>query len=264
MAAHDHRRGRSPARCRFRGPLGLACLALIAACAGLLPAGAAQAVGEPVNTAPPVLTLSGSTLITSDGTWLGQSRPFAYAWFRCASTALESCTQVPGQTNPSYPITAADSGKRIRSRVTAFNEVASASSFSGPTATIPAAPPPPPPAAPKLDPFPRVVIAGRRRGSLTLVSELTVSGPRGALVRMRCRGRGCPVSRTGGTIGRRGRLRLRRAERTYRAGAVIEIRVLDEDEGRIGKFTRVRFRRGIPVRMDSCLAPGASAPSRCS
>ena len=258
MDAHDG----SPRRLTAHSRLRCAGLALSTAFASLLPAAAAQAAGEPVNTAPPQLTLSGSTLITSDGAWVGQTRPFAYAWFRCANSALESCVHVQGQTNPAYPLTAADAGMRIRSAVRASNELGSASSFSAPTTTIPG--PPPPRAAPKLDPFPRVVIAGRRRGALTLVSELVVSGPRGALVRLRCRGRGCPLTRTGGTIGRRGRLRLRRAERTYRVGTVIEIRVLDEDQERIGKFTRVSFRRGIPLRKDSCLEPGARRPSRCT
>ena len=257
MDAHDASPGRSTAHSRWRR----AGLALGAALAGLLPTAPAQAAGEPVNTAPPQLTLSGSTLITSDGAWVGQTRPFAYAWFRCANSALESCVHVQGLTNPAYPLTAADAGMRIRSAVRASNELGSASSFSAPTTTIPG--PPPPPRAAKLDPFPRVVIEGRRRGSLTHVSKLMVSGPRGALVRMRCRGRGCPLRRLASTIGRDRRLRLRRAERTYRAGTVIEILVLDQDEERIGKFTRVRFRRGTPGFTNACLEPGAQTPSRC-
>ena len=258
MDAHDGSLYRSTVRRRFR----LTCSALVAVCAALLPGTAAQAAGEPVNTAPPELRLSGSSLITSDGTWVGQTRPFAYAWFRCADSALESCVHVPGQATPTYPLTAADGGKRIRSAVRASNDLGSASSFSAPTTPIPVARPSPRTAL-KLDPFPRVVIAGRRRGPLTHVSELMVRGPRGAVVRLRCRGRGCPLRRTAGRIGRRGRLRLRRAERTYRAGAVIEIRIVDDSKKRVGKFTRVRFRRGIPLRQDSCLEPGTRTPSRC-
>ena len=258
MDAYDGSLPRSTSRSR----LWLACLALSAPLAGLLPVTPAQAVGEPVNTVPPALTLSGSTLITSDGSWVGHSQPFAYAWFRCANSALESCVHVPGQTSPAYPLTAADTGKRMRSAVRATNDLGSASSFSAPSAIV-ASPPAPPRAAPKLHPFPRVVIAGTRRGALNHVSELTVTGPRDAVVRLRCRGRGCPLRRTGGIIRRGGKLRLRRAERTYRAGTVIEIRVLDDLEARIGKFTRVRFRRGYPARTDSCLGPRARTPRPC-
>jgi len=127
--------------------------------------------------------------------------------------------------------------------------------------------PPPPPAQSsprRLSPFPVVLIAGRERGRTTRVTHLRVSGPTGALVRIRCLGAGCPMRRTGGTIGSRKRVRLRRAERSYRAGTALEIRVLDEDEELVGKYTRVRFRRGqTPRRIDSCLAPGSSRPSPC-
>lgn len=128
------------------------------------------------------------------------------------------------------------------------------------------APPPPAQSSPRrLSPFPVVLIAGRERGRTTRVTELRVSGPTGALVRIRCLGAGCPMRRTRGTIGSRRRVRIRRAERSYRAGTTLEIRVLDENEELVGKYTRVRFRRGqTPLRIDSCLAPGSSRPSPCS
>lgn len=127
------------------------------------------------------------------------------------------------------------------------------------------APPPPAQSSPRrLSPFPVVLIAGRERGRTTRVTELRVRGPAGALVRIRCVGVACPMRRTEGTIGSRRRLRLRRAERSYRAGTALEIRVLDENEELVGKYTRVRFRRGqTPLRIDSCLAPGSSHPSSC-
>jgi hypothetical protein len=116
--------------------------------------------------------------------------------------------------------------------------------------------------AKRLSPFPVVAIAGRIRGRTTRVSGFVIRGPYRAKVSLRCRGRGCPFSRITGTIGKRKRLRLRRAQRTFRVGQVLEIRVTGRN--RIGKFTRVTFRRGrAPRRVDSCLRPAARTPSRC-
>lgn len=124
-------------------------------------------------------------------------------------------------------------------------------------------PAPPPEAAPsKLSPFPVVVVAGRQGERSTKVSELSVRGPRKARVVVRCLGKRCPLRRTDATIPRSKRLRVRKAQRVYRAGLVLEIRVTGAD--RVGKYTRVRFRGGrTPARTDACLQPGASKPSAC-
>lgn len=228
---------------------------------------AAHAAGEPVNRSAPQLTRAGLNLSTTDGSWVGQTRPFTYEWLRCSTEALESCALIPGETRPTYVITRADIGSRLRSRVTASNQAGSAQAPSGQTGVVEErlfpAPPPPKPAF--LSPRPVVVIAGLRRGRLTFVNELAVRGPTGALVRVRCLGKGCPVRKISTSIGTQRRLRLRRAERTYKAGAVLEIRVLDPGAERIGKFTRVKFRaRGLtPLRTDACLKPGARVPSPC-
>jgi hypothetical protein len=229
-------------------------------------AAAAPAAGAagPVNTSSPQLSGGGSTLTTTTGTWLGVTRPFAYAWHRCGDTSEDSCQQVAGQTAPSYTLTAADSGKRVRSQVTASNELGSSSRFSGPTAPIVFSAPltAPPEGVPRLSPFPKIVIAGRQRGRVTRVTEFMIRGPRRARVSVTCRGRGCPIRRLRTRIGASGRLRLRRAQRLYRAGSVIEIRVTGR--GRVGKFTRVTFRAGrLPARVDACLRPGAREPSAC-
>ena len=229
----------------------------------------AFAVGEPVNRSPPEVTRAGLTLTTTDGTWSGQTEPFAYEWLRCGDTTVESCQAIPGETRDDYFLTRADTGSRVRSRVTAANPAGAANAVSAPTGVVEerlfAAPPPPAPRPEYLRPKPVVVIAGLRRGRFTFVNELIVRGPRFAIVRLRCRGRGCPVGRLETFIGSRRRVRLRRAERTYRAGNILEIRVVDDEGVRIGKFTRVRFRGGgsAPVRSDSCLRPGARRPSAC-
>jgi len=230
----------------------------------------APAAGEPVNRAAPQVTQTGRNLSTTDGSWAGQTQPFTYEWLRCATLSLESCNPIAGATQPTYVISRADLGSRIRSRVTASNRAGSAKSASEPTGVVeerlfPAPPAPPEPKPSFLTPRPVVVIAGLRRGRLTLVDEFVVRGPAGAIVRVRCSGKRCPVRRLSTTIGARGRLRLRRAQGTYMAGAVLEIRVIDEDAARIGKYTRVKFRgRSMtPLRTDSCLRPGASRPSAC-
>lgn len=124
-------------------------------------------------------------------------------------------------------------------------------------------PAPPPEAAPsKLDPFPVVVVAGRQGERSTKVSELSVRGPRKARVVVRCLGKRCPLRRTAAAIPQSKRLRVRKAQRVYRAGLVLEIRVTGAD--RVGKYTKVRFRGGrTPARTDACLQPGASKPSAC-
>lgn len=225
-------------------------------------------MGEPMNREAPQLSRSDDVLSTSDGDWVGATEPFTYSWFRCEGTSEVSCDRIFGQTEDSYELVEADVGNRIRSRVTASNEAGSADAFSDPTDLIEGPEPPgetPAGTPPRMRPFPVVAIEGTRRGRLTRVTELVVRGPERVRVRARCRGgdRVCPFTRTGGRIGRRERLRLRRGQRTYRAGAVLEIRVRSSE--RIGKFTRIRFRgRGaIPARSDSCLVPGEREPVSC-
>lgn len=118
------------------------------------------------------------------------------------------------------------------------------------------------PDAEKLDPFPVVIVAGQQGKRATRVSELTVKGPRGARVVVRCLGVACPMRRAATTIRRSGRVRLRKAQRIYRAGLRIEVRVTRAE--RVGKYTRIRFRRKLaPARSDACLQPGEREPSPC-
>jgi hypothetical protein len=107
-----------------------------------------------------------------------------------------------------------------------------------------------------------VIVAGRQGRRATRVTELSVKGPRGARVVVRCLGERCPMRRARATIPRAERVRVRKAQRVYRAGLVIEIRVTGED--RVGKYTKIRFRRGrTPARSDACLQPGSSKPTAC-
>jgi hypothetical protein len=89
-----------------------------------------------------------------------------------------------------------------------------------------------------------------------------VRGPFDALVTVRCLGEECPLRRVRARIPGDKRVRMRRAERVYRAGTSIEIRVTREN--RVGKYTKIRFRAGrTPTRSDACLQPGATRPSPC-
>jgi PKD repeat protein len=117
------------------------------------------------------------------------------------------------------------------------------------------------PAARLLSPFPVVTLGGRLTPKGARVTVLSVRAPICSLVTVTCRGRGCPVRRASSYVGHR-RLRLRRFERPYRAGAVITIRVSKGSS--IGKFTQFRIRRhAAPARNDLCLRPGQSKGSRC-
>jgi hypothetical protein len=109
-----------------------------------------------------------------------------------------------------------------------------------------------------------VIIAGRLARGLTFISGLAIRrGPKGANVAVTCRGRGCPKGgRFRGKLDRSGGLKLKRFQRIYGPGSVLEIRITKR--GAIGKFTKIMVKpRSIPGRRDQCLMPGVSKPSRC-
>ncbi len=219
--------------------------------------------GQPVNREAPVVSQSGSTLSTSDGVWLGATRPFTYEWLRCADATPGSCIVVPGQTAATYAITGLDAGARLRSRVTASNPVGARAAVSAPTPAVPVPAPAVrgPLALPRLSPFPVLVVTGRTRGRRTRITGLLVRGPTGARVRVSCRRR-CRARPFSRRIGRSRRVRLKKGQLLYRSGAIIEIRVTGR--AKVGKYTRLRIRTArAPARLDRCLAPGAIAPSRC-
>jgi PKD domain len=113
----------------------------------------------------------------------------------------------------------------------------------------------------RMRPFPLVRIAGIVLPNGADVRILSVRALRGARVRVRCRGRGCPV-RSLTRPRASGRVRLRRFERRLRAGTRLELFVTQP--GRIGKYTRFRIRAGKPpARVDRCLMPGRARPIRC-
>jgi hypothetical protein len=128
-----------------------------------------------------------------------------------------------------------------------------------------AARPPSPPAL--MAPFPVVRIGGVAvAGGLKLRLLKVQQAPAGALVRVRCHGRGCPRhgSRRITVAGPHGvpAIVFGAFERYLRAGAVVE--VLVSKAGEIGKYTRLRVRRGrLPERVDECLDPAGVKPLAC-
>ena len=112
-----------------------------------------------------------------------------------------------------------------------------------------------------LSPFPIVTLGGRLTPKGARVTLLRVSAPVCSRIRVSCRGRGCPSRRVSKYAGRKAS-RIRRFERSLRAGNVLTVRVSKGD--RIGKLTTFRIRLDKePARRDMCLRPGDSKGSRC-
>jgi hypothetical protein len=103
------------------------------------------------------------------------------------------------------------------------------------------------------------IVSGRTRISLLQVYGV----PRGAKVRARCRGGGCPkglVVSTARTSGRS--IRLRAFERRLSPGATIEVFVTQS--GRLGKYTSWRIMRTkAPIRTDKCIRSYGGKTSTC-
>ena len=262
----------------------------------LLLSAAASARGATVTEAPVIAGVAspGFELTASPGRWTPPGATASYDWLRCDG-AGEGCTRVAGSCDRRYTVRDADLGHTLRARLTVA-ESAEPSAVSAPTDVVITEPyviPPPvdagascvevtptgpgqgtftsagqtgPGTTPSpdtslafIDPFPVVRIAGRFRGRRTRLTRVTVNAPRGARIRIACKGRGCPYRRRAVAVKL---VRVRALQRTYRPRATIEIRVTQPR--RIGKYTRLRTRRGkAPLRIDRCLMPRKSKPVRC-
>ena len=113
-----------------------------------------------------------------------------------------------------------------------------------------------------INPFPVVRIVGSFGDEGIRIEQLVINAPDGARVEIRCRGGGCPFKK----LIRKSRpqtVRVRRfARRTLRPGAVVQVWVTRP--GEIGKYTRLRIRKGKrPTRVDRCLMPGSKKPTPC-
>ncbi|MEA2332998.1 MAG: hypothetical protein QOH58_3136 [Thermoleophilaceae bacterium] len=113
-----------------------------------------------------------------------------------------------------------------------------------------------------LNPFPVVRLNGEILSGGARIKVLTVRAPRGTLVRVSCKGKGCPAKQRRKRVKKSGTVRFRNYERFLRAG--IKLEIFSRKPNTIGAFTRYTIRAGkAPVRLDRCLEPGKSRPTRC-
>jgi hypothetical protein len=113
-----------------------------------------------------------------------------------------------------------------------------------------------------LSPFPIVRLVGGVTSAGTDIELLSVRAPKRARALVRCRGRGCPVSRLYKRVRSRRPVHFRRMERLMPPGVTLEVLVRRGE--RIGKFTRFKLRRNrFPRRTDGCLWPGTNRMAPC-
>jgi chitodextrinase len=185
------------------------------------------------------------------------SHAYASAGDYIATLTVTDSHGAPAQTFQSVPVRA----RSVSEPAPTTGEVGgSKPSFPAPTGIAPAprtgATGPFP-----MRPFPVVRIAGAVLPRGALIRILSVRGPRGMQVRVRCRGRSCPVGSTTLTSARR-LARLHRFERWLEAGTKLELFV--RKPGVIGKYTSFLIRAGAPPkRVDLCLFPARRSPRRC-
>ncbi len=96
---------------------------------------------------------------------------------------------------------------------------------------------------------------------------LITSGSANLTIEFRCSGKHCPIKRRTLSAAAGGRVNvlnaIKRYRHRFRAGQTLEIRVTAPDK--LGKVVRYPLKRGrTPVAQTLCLAPGATAPSRCA
>jgi hypothetical protein len=99
-------------------------------------------VPVPAATTAPALSgpaAVGRTLSTSPGSWNTTVSSFAYQWLSCAADS-SSCTPIPGATNISYVLGAADAGHTLEVRVSATNAAGTTAALSNRSPVVVAAP----------------------------------------------------------------------------------------------------------------------------
>ena len=105
------------------------------------PTAVVAAPGGPlVNVASPSVSgtpVEGETLTTTSGDWRSSTPvTFTYAWRRCNPQGTDCPLTIPGATQSTYQVSAADVGHSLRSVVTAATNSARGSTLSAPTAVI--------------------------------------------------------------------------------------------------------------------------------
>src|SRR6185312_16397588 len=139
-----------------------------------------------------------------------------YQWRRCKADKPDDCADIKDAKAATYTVTTADLGFRLRVRVKIKNTAGDDEDTSFPTAIVSTPPPPSAtPAAPLLPgpapaslpspantapggllflrPFPVVRVAGYIGSHGSRIVVWSVKAPRGAIIDVRCTGRGCPL-----------------------------------------------------------------------
>jgi len=210
------------------------------------------------ESASGTLVASASAVGTS-AAWRSSPASPALAAGRYTAVAVQRSSLKGNPTGRSAPVT-------FEITPAAVPAASPSSPASGVAAALQAVPPKP--SGPSLlAPFPVVRVAGVAFAKGIRLRLLSVQqAPPGALVRVRCRGHGCPrrgASRTT-VAGPHGvpAIVFRSFERFLRPGAVIEVFVTKA--GSLGKYTRLRVRRGkVPERVDLCLDAAGVKPIAC-
>jgi hypothetical protein len=115
-------------------------------------------------------------------------------------------------------------------------------------------------APPLLSPFPVVRIVGQLTRTGARIRFLSVRAPVCSRLTTICRGRTCPFKRDSRLVGRKGARVRPLAGRSLRAGVRLDVTVTKRD--RIGKYTRLRIRRGKPpARTDRWIQSAQTTPS---
>ena len=258
---------------------------LLLCCALVFTAGVARAATPPKIKGRPQIagTAQQGTPLTASATWTGDPPPTAeWVWMGC-DVGGKRCADIPGATASTYVPAAGDVGRALRVRLTLVAGVRFARQRSDPTAPVlpapapvvtpaptpapaivlpPAAPAPQPAPGPEpprpLRPFPVIRVKGVLTAGGARITLLRVSGPRGARIAVRCRGRSCPAA----ALTRRAPARLRAFERRLDAGTRLELTVSQPQT--IVKWTRLVIRRDRPPqRRDGCLLPDTKRHVRC-
>jgi hypothetical protein len=102
---------------------------------------------RPTNVTEPTITGTaavGSRLTANRGTWVGEAPlTYSFQWLRC-STSGDNCSEISGATDNQYLVVDNDSGRTLRVRVTARNDVGSRSALSNQTGVVGGGASPPP------------------------------------------------------------------------------------------------------------------------
>jgi hypothetical protein len=141
----DSRRSTSARRWAAVASAVLAAGAVLVAVVASGPA-SAQSLAAPVNMSQPTISGTatvGQTLTGTQGTW-SNADSFAYQWVRCPSDGGlpdgSNCSYIPGASTTAYIVSSADTGFRLRFRVTASNVDGPTTEASNATDLISSAP----------------------------------------------------------------------------------------------------------------------------